>query len=175
MCKNYKNNLQKSPEGAQKYVGSDVREGTCFPRKLALNNIILIKAGQFWWLLTNKEFLRNSQQHTTAVSHWIETTHFSNITAGHTTIFRHVWMPPFLSFLHISPHFFWKMGFKFYFLQYFSIIWLKVPRTADVPLGFSQTIVLKEICVAKMLARILCLGPSKLYCAWNKNNIIWYL
>ena len=32
-----KNNLRKSPEGARKYVGSDVREGTCFPGKLVRN------------------------------------------------------------------------------------------------------------------------------------------
>ena len=30
----------KSPEGARKYVGSDVREGTRFPEKLARNKLI---------------------------------------------------------------------------------------------------------------------------------------
>ena len=29
--KNDKNNLRKRPEGARKYVGSDVREGLVFP------------------------------------------------------------------------------------------------------------------------------------------------
>ena len=35
MRKNGKNNCRKSPEGARKYVGSDVRGGTCFPGMFA--------------------------------------------------------------------------------------------------------------------------------------------
>ena len=35
MRKNGKNYFRKSPEGARKYVGSDVRGGTCFPGMLA--------------------------------------------------------------------------------------------------------------------------------------------
>ena len=31
MRKNDESYLRKNPEGARKYVGSDVREGTCFP------------------------------------------------------------------------------------------------------------------------------------------------
>ena len=39
--KNDKNNLRKSPEGARKYVGSDVREARA-------EQVNLIKVGRFW-------------------------------------------------------------------------------------------------------------------------------
>ena len=53
--KHDKNNLRKSPEGTRKYVGSDVREGTCSPGKLARNKLIW-----FWWFLRNKKILKKS-------------------------------------------------------------------------------------------------------------------
>ena len=46
------------------YVGSDIREGTCFPGKLTWSKLSLIKVG--------KKFLRNSCQQATTTSHWIE-------------------------------------------------------------------------------------------------------
>ena len=42
-----KNNLPKSPEGARKYVDSDVREGT-FSREARAEQVNLIKVGGVW-------------------------------------------------------------------------------------------------------------------------------
>ena len=43
----------------------------------------LIKVGRFWWLLRNTYFLRNSRQHATAASHWIE---------NNSLLWRHSWL-----------------------------------------------------------------------------------
>ena len=83
-----KNNIRKSPEGARKYVGSDIREARA-------EQVNLIKVGRFWW------FLRNSWQHATAASHWIENCSFSDITAGCATIIGHVRISPLLIFSRI--------------------------------------------------------------------------
>ena len=40
ICKNGKNNLWQILEGARKYVGSDIREGTCCPGKLVRNKLL---------------------------------------------------------------------------------------------------------------------------------------
>ena len=83
-----KNNIRKSPEDARKYVGSDIREARA-------EQVNLIKVGRFWW------FLRNSRQHATAASHWIENCSFSDVTAGCATILGHVRISPLLIFSRI--------------------------------------------------------------------------
>ena len=113
MRKNDQNNLRKSLEGARKYVGSDVREGT-FPGSSCGTS--LIKVGRFWW------FLRNSQQHTTVFASPLLSRRWNAcMQANNSFLWRHSRLRNNLracsDFSFVSPfmHFFLKNEFEIRF------------------------------------------------------------
>ena len=101
-----------------------------FSREARAEQVNLIKVGAFSW------FLRNSRNTPLSLLTGLKTTPFSDVTAGCATIFGHVRISPFLSFLRISVRFFCfgKMSFRFNFLLSFPTVSRKVPRPKYPPL-----------------------------------------